>query len=398
MRRVQRLTSATILALVTVLAAAEGPTVVELADYRPGRYTGPLRPSPPHADGNPARAVVVGWPGRPHRLVFSHEASYCPLLELPDGSAMSNQFFEGNLGEAELMNSLGRKERNSFVDVVEQGPERAWIRWTYFAVNLRDDTQPRLRGTEDYFAFANGLVLRRASYTSLLPDQLIGYSTQPVELFGVGPAGATLADLFERSGEHDDFLVLQVCDLYSERRYTVHWTEAGTVRRTGDDAVLEAISRSPGHALVLPFRQGLLFAVLGEASGFPAEHSQLIDHSTPGALGGAGWGVGRWDHWPVGWLNSQASDWRPGSPYPWSFGSIGHFLVPAGRRIRSFLRDYPELCADMEFNRWTERRTFCVLLGHATSVDEIRRVGRAWLDLGAASRQPEAVSRLATAP
>jgi hypothetical protein len=51
----------------------------------------------------------------------------------------------------------------------------------------------------------------------------------------------------------------------------------------------------------------MLFAVLGQASGFPAEKSQLIDHCTPGAEGGAGWGAGLWDHWPIGWLNSQTS-------------------------------------------------------------------------------------------
>ena len=254
------------------VAAAREPavTATEVADYAPGHYQGPLQPSPPHADGNPRRAVVVAWADRAQRFIFSHEASYCPLLEHPSGAALCTQFFEGNLGEAELMNNLGRKERNSFVDVLERGPERAWVRWTYFAVNMQDDTQPRLRGTEDYFAFANGLVLRRLSYVSLLPGQPIGYSTQPVELFGVAPVGRTFTDLFPRDARHGDYLVHVALDLYSDRRYEVYWEAAGGVRREGDDATLDAISRSRGYALVLPFKEGLLFAVLGPASGFPA--------------------------------------------------------------------------------------------------------------------------------
>ena len=129
------------------------------------------------------------WRDHSHRFVFSHEASYCPILELTSGAAMCDQFFEGNLGDAELFNDKGRKERNSFVDIIQSGPERVWVRWTYFCVNMKDDAKPRLRGTEDYFAFPNGLVLRRMTYESLMPDDIVGYSTQPVELFGGGAGG-----------------------------------------------------------------------------------------------------------------------------------------------------------------------------------------------------------------
>lgn len=371
-----------------------GVSAVEVSDYAPGHYTGPLVPSPPHADGNPKRAVVVFWKNQPERFIFSHEASYCPLLELSNGAALCNQFFEGNLGEAELFNDMGRKERNSFVDIVESGPERVWVRWTYFAVNMKDDAQPRLRGTEDYFAHPNGLVLRRMSYQSLMPDNVVGYSTQPVELFGVAPAGALLGDLFPRDAEQGDYHTLAVRDLYADRGYDLYWSEDDHVRRRGHDATLEAISRSPGCALVLPFRERLLFAVLGEASGFPVGRNQLVDHCTPGAEGGAGWGVGRWDHWPIGWLNSQTSPWKPGSPYAYSFGSIGQFFVPEGKRIRTFWQDYSEYCNDMDLNRWTEQRQFAVLLGAARDWEEIQRIGRRWLDQGAACYQPESLAGL----
>jgi len=374
--------------------AVRGVSAVEVIDYAPGHYDGPLTPSPPHADGNARRAVVVSWRGRPERLVFSHEASYCPLLELPSGAALCNQFFEGNLGDAELFNDPGRRERNSFVDIVEGGPERVWVRWTYHCVNMNDDSRPRLRGTEDYFADPNGLVLRRMSYESLMPDDVVGYSTQPVELFGVAPVGVTLSDLFPRDTAHGDYQVHTVLDLYSGGRYDIYWDENGGVRRRGDDATLAAISHSKGCALVLPFREMLLFAVLGEASGFPTDMNQLVDHCTPGAEGGCGWGTGLWDHWPIGWLNSQTSYWKPGSPYPYSFGSVGQFLVPAGKRIKSFATDYPSLCKDMELNRWTERRVFSVLLGAARDWADIRRIGRKWLEQGARCTQPESIAGL----
>jgi hypothetical protein len=371
-----------------------GVSAAEVHDYAPGHYTGALTPSPPHADLNPKKAVVVFWKDHAQRFVFSHEASYCPVLELTSGAAMCNQFFEGNYGDAELFNNPGRKERNSFVDVIQRGPDCVWVRWTYFCVNMQDDTKPRLRGTEDYLAYPNGLVLRRMTYESLLPDAEIGYSTQPVELFGVAPVGSVLKDLFPGDAQRGDYLTHAVLDLYADRRYDLYWSEQGAVRRQGDDATLAAISRSRGCALVLPFRERLLFAVLGDASGFPPEKNQLIDHCTPGAEGGAGWGAGRWDHWPIGWLNSQTSLWKHGSPYAYSFGSIGHFFVPDGQRIRSFWKDYSAFCKDAKLNRWTAQRVFYVLLGSARDFGEVRRIGRDWLDQGADCARPESVARL----
>ncbi|MCX6950447.1 MAG: hypothetical protein NTX39_12395 [Opitutae bacterium] len=294
-------------------------SALAVADYAPGHYTGPLTPSPPHADRNPRQAVIIAWPGLPARFIFSHEASYCPMFEFPSGAAMCNQFFEGNLGEAELMNNLGRKEKNSSVEIMEAGPARA---------------------------------------------------------------------------AHGDFLVHTALDLYSDKCYNIYWDEKGKVRRQGDDATLQAISHSQGFALVQPFREGLMFAIMGVASGFPAENSQLIDHCTPGAEGGSGWGTGLWDHWPIGWLNSQTSYWKPGSPYPFSFGSIGHFLVPPGKRIRKFWQDYSAYCADMNFNRWTERRNYYVLLGTARDLNEVRQLGRQWLNQGPDCARPESIAKL----
>lgn len=109
-----------------------GVSALEVNDYAPGHYTGALAPSPPHADINAKKAVVVFWRDHSHRFVFSHEASYCPILELANGAAMCNQFFEGNVGDAELFNNQGRKERNSCVDIIQSGPRSVWVRWSYF--------------------------------------------------------------------------------------------------------------------------------------------------------------------------------------------------------------------------------------------------------------------------
>src|SRR5450755_2385484 len=103
-------------------------------------------------------------------------------------------------------------------------------------------------------------------------------------------------------------------------------TFAGTIR--AEFVAMGTTTGSPRCALVIPFRDRLLFAVLGAASGFSGKYNQFIDHSTPGAVGGAGWGQGIWDHWPIGWLNSQGHDWKPGSPYAYHFGSVGQFFCP----------------------------------------------------------------------
>jgi len=87
-----------------------------------------------------------------------------------------------------------------------------------------------------------------------MPDNIVGYSTQPVELFGVLPQGSTVKDLFPRDPIHGDYNVLSVADLYSDKRYDICWDEKGGVRRNGDDATLTAITNSPGCALVIPFR------------------------------------------------------------------------------------------------------------------------------------------------
>ena len=129
-------------------------------------------------------------------------------------------------------------------------------------------------------------------------------------------------------------------DLYGDKRYDIYWDEKGKVRRRGDDATLAAITPCP----VVPWccRSATnSCSPCSAAPRFPTGEEPVRRSLHAGAEGGCGWGQGLWDHWPIGWLNSQGNNWKPGSPYAYSFGSVGQFFVPrengsshSGRTIR----------------------------------------------------------------
>ena len=367
-----------------------GVAAVEVSDYAPAFFKGEMKPAPPHADHNPQKAVIIKWGKAGHRFVFSHEGSYCPWMELPCGVGLCAQFFEGNMGWAELFNQNGRKERNSFVNIVESGPDRAWVRWDYLCVNASDDSQPALHGTEDYIAYPNGLVWRRLTYESLMPDSLRGYSWQPIDFFAVAPTGTEWKDLFEKSAR-GDYRVAVAMDVYSDKQYSKFWNDEGKSRREGDAELLWQISKSKGLVMVMPLKAGYGFVALGEASGFPASKSQIVDHSFS-ETGGWGWGAERWDHWPVGWLNAQENHYKPGSPYPYHFAPFSHYISPF--RITDCLKQYETACKDMEHNRWTERRVFYTLAGVGKDLTSIRRLARRWLDKGTDCARPSSIENL----
>jgi hypothetical protein len=371
---------------------APGVSAVEVKDYAPGGYKGEMTPSPHHADMNAKRAIIVTWKDKPHRFVFSHEASYCPWMELPNGVGLCNQFFEGNKGYAELFNDKGRKTRNSFVDVVRSGPGQVWVRWNYFCVNQDDDTQPALRGTEDYLTHPNGLMWRRLTYTTMMPDKPEGYSWQPIDYFALAPNGTEWRDLFPRDEEHNDNHIVSVLDLYSDKHYDVFWDDNGKARRNGDADLLLEISHSKGFAMVMPLKAGHLFTIIGAAGGFPPEKSQVVDHSF-NDTGGWGWGAARWDHWPIGWRNAQMNNYKPGeSQYPYHFGPISHYMV--NHSLKDGPKDYNREAEDMELNRWSERMVFHTMTGRAENMEAIRKVAREWLDQGEGCARPESVAHL----
>jgi hypothetical protein len=346
-----------------------GVSVAEVSDYVFGNYRGEFA-SPHHADINPKKAFVIVWKDFPYRFVFSHEASYCPWFEMPSGAALSYQFFEGNDGWAELFNDYGRKERNSFVEIVEPGPRRVWVRWTYFGVNMETGAQG-YRGTEDFWAFPNGLILRRQSYESLMPGDNHGYAREPIETIALAPVGKLWFDVLERdasTGESHAFVCL---DAFSDARADIYWKPqpkpnkpfTSTARRTGPP--WKVFDDARGFAGAVPFRDGSPFFVIGDASGFPAAGVRLKEHSDK-STGGWGWRSLTWDHWPIGWLNSQSHDVDDESykKYPSHFSPFGLDLWSMP-------------------NEATERRDFYSLMGVAgQDMEAVRRLAREWLIKG----------------
>ncbi len=346
-----------------------GVAITEVTDYVFGGYKGDF-PSPPHADNNPKRAFILTWEHFPFRFVFAHEGSYCPWFEFPSGAGFCYQFFEGNEGWAELFNNFGRKDRNSFVDVIERGPDRVWVRWTYFGVNM-ESGEAAYRGTEDFWAYPNGLILRRQSYESLKPAQNIGYAREPIEMIGMCPAGKLWSDVLANGDSSNEKRALAVLDPFSDKRYDVFWTPTpdskqiwkGTPRRSG--CAWKDVDDSPGVALIVPMKDGSPFCVFGDASGFGHEFTRIKEHSFKDT-GGWGWISSSWDHWPIGWLNSQAHEVDAESLkiYP------NHFS-PAG----------------MDFwglpNEDSANRSFYSLIGiGGNDLEEIRRMSRKWLEKG----------------
>ncbi len=346
-----------------------GVSVVEVSDYIFGGYQGEL-PSPPHADLNPKKAFVVRWEKFPFRFVFAHEGSYCPWFEFPSGAGLCYQFFEGNDGWAELFNDWGRKEQNSFVQIIEPGPRRVWVRWTYFGVNQTNGARA-FCATEDFWAYPNGHVLRRQSFESLIPGENKGYAREPIEMIGLCPVGKLWFDVLRPQPDTSESHALAVLDAFSNNRYDVFWQRKPDTlfkaipRRTGCD--WKVLDDSPGVALIVPMREGAPFCVFGDASGFGHEFTRLKEHSFKDT-GGWNWNSHSWDHWPIGWLNSQANDVneRTLQTYP------NHFS-PAG----------------MDFwalpNEQVERRVFYSLIGvGGKDLEKVRRVARQWLKQGAA--------------
>jgi hypothetical protein len=342
--------------------------------------------SPPSADRNPRRAIVVEWSGRPERLVFWHEASYCPFFELKDGSGACFQFFEGNEGWAELFNQFGRMEKNSFVEVVTHGPQQVHVRWTYFGVNQQSGERA-YRADEDFYCLGNGLVLRRQAYQSLMPKRQEGYAREPIELIAMCPVGRLWKDVLAegqgigekqtnppltrpyKGGESDERHALAAMDPFSAKRYDVYWKPKdgtlwqATPRREG--AAWKDIDDAAAVVLVLPMRSGSPFCAFGTVSGFDAKLTRIKEHSFSDT-GGQGWVSQCWDHWPVGWLNSQGHEVDATT-----LGKYPNHFSPAGMDLFAMR------------NEDVARGEYWSLIGVGSAdTEQVRHIVRAWLDLG----------------
>jgi hypothetical protein len=340
-------------------------SIKEVSGYRFGGYAGEFK-SPPHADLDATRAVIIRWPALPCQFVFSHEGSYCPWFEFPSGAAQCFQFFEGNDGWAELFNNFGRKEENSFVEIMKDDGQEAWVHWTYFGVN-QESGQKGYRGSEDFHACANGLILRRQSFQTLRPGDPHGYAREPIEMIGMCPRGKLWRDVLEFDEKTGESHALAVLDVFSTNRYDVYWKRkpdslaASTGRREG--CPWDLIDNSKGVIVAIPFREGYSFCVMGDAGGFNHETTRIKEHTFKDT-GGNGWGSTSWDHWPIGWLNSQANEVTPQSLalYP------NHFS-PAGMDLWGLK------------NEEAAGKSFYSLMGiSGPNLEKLRRAARTWLE------------------
>jgi hypothetical protein len=160
-----------------------------------------------------------------------------------------------------------------------------------------------------------------------------------------------------------------VLDAFTPKRYDVYWTpRPGTVwdstHRTAGNTWKE-LDDAAGVALVLPLKEGAAFCVFGDASGYRHDGTRINAHTHQDA----GWGSQCWDHWPIGWLNSQGHvvDADSLKRYPNHFSPAGmdFFAMP---------------------DEDVERGIYYSLLGvgNGGDLESIRRVARAWLAKGPA--------------
>jgi hypothetical protein len=128
-------------------------------------------------------------------------------------------------------------------------------------------------------------------------------------------------------------------DPFSRNREDVYWKpKSGTLweatpRRAG--CSWQAIDDAAGVVLVIPMRAGGVFCAFGTASGFDSRLTRIKEHSHLDT-GGLGWVSSSWDHWPIGWLNSQAHlvDAESIKTYPNHFSPAGMDLFAMPKRGR----------------------------------------------------------------
>jgi hypothetical protein len=190
-------------------------------------------------------------------------------------------------------------------------------------------------------------------------------------MIGMCPVGKLWTDVLKKDPNSEDRHALAVLDPFSRNRYDVFWKPAAatgeiwkaTARRNGCE--WKDLDDAAGVALIVPMQGGSPFCIFGDASGFRHDFTRIKEHSFRDTKGW-GWVSKSWDHWPIGWLNSQAHavDAESLKKYP------NHFS-PAGM-------DFWDLP-----NKESARGVFYSLIGIAgDDLDEVRTIARRWLNQG----------------
>jgi hypothetical protein len=115
-------------------------------------------------------------------------------------------------------------ERNSFVYIIESGPQRVWIRWTYLDVDEKANP-PVLRGTDDFVSYPNGIVWRRQTYQTFYPNRDDAQCASSLDFFSAIPAGVHYSELLPKDEQHGDYQVAAFLDVYSNKQYK-YWDKS----------------------------------------------------------------------------------------------------------------------------------------------------------------------------
>ena len=284
-----------------------------------------------------------------------------------------------------------RRERNTFVDIIEAGPSRVWVRWSYICVNKKTG-EAAFRGVEDFVAYPNGLVWRRQEQKSLMPERVEGYSFENIEIIPMFPVGKTWKDTFRPTpqGLH----AAAVLDAFSSKRYDVFWAPPADIfkdkaqtSRAGAGSIQD-LESTAGYALVMPFTDALPFIIVGDAGGFAHANTKILDHSFPDG-GGWNWKSSFWCHWPIGWLNSQtlATTAETLLKYPSHSAPLGLRWVRSDAPFDTPKAAY-ENNVNLPFLKEAGRRIFYSVAGVGQDFEAVRGLARRWL-----SRGPNQVSR-----
>ena len=219
---------------------------------------------------------------------------------------------------------------------------------------------------------------------------MTGYTREPIEVIGLCPVGKLWSDVLKKDSASEERHALAVLDAFSPKRYDVYWTPKSnapsvydsTHRRSG--CAWTELDEAAGVALVIPMKQGSPFCIFGDASGFRHDYTRLKEHTFEGnGKGGEIWGSSQWDHWPIGWLNSQGHNvTKETLPlYPDHFSPIGmdFFALP---------------------NEVEEQGIYYSLYGvGGHDLEAVRTLARQWLEKGpAAIIQPGSLENLTVQP
>lgn len=246
-----------------------------------------------HAD-QPFKAVIIEWPDKNCRFVFSQEAgANSPYFEFSDNSGIKFQFFEAAYDSGELYNHYGRLTGNNKVTILSNYPNPVVIQWEYWNVN--NDTGQRINHAVEYYTFYPcGIVAREMKFLETLG--LNGFSLEPIEVSLMNPMGKQWSENIVKmvdSWNHP----ITILDAYSDdkREHYAIPTGLNSADIKEEGSSLTDLENSQGKILIFHLNQEDVFLSFGDRSGLNNE--RIVDL-------GESWSYNCFNHEIIGWTNS----------------------------------------------------------------------------------------------